>query len=96
MSDYNNDIDMDDFENDFPYPRPTDSHEQIVLLCLIWGLRRIAHDIYDKLEVHRLFKEVWDEEDKAEVGVKVWVVTVLDVVIDRLWERYEQGSGKNS
>jgi hypothetical protein len=62
MSDYNNDIDMDDIENDFPDPLPTDSHEQIVLLCLIWGHRRIAHHGYDKLEVHGLFKEVWDEE----------------------------------
>jgi hypothetical protein len=94
MSDYNNDIDMDEIENDFPDPLPTESHEQTVLLCLIWGLRRIAHDIYDKLEVHGLFKEVWDEEDRAEVGVRVWMVTVLDVVIDRLVERYQQGSDK--
>jgi hypothetical protein len=29
MSDYNNDVDMDDIENDFLDPLPTDSHEQI-------------------------------------------------------------------
>jgi hypothetical protein len=94
MSDYNNDTDINDIENDFPDPLPADSHEQIVLLYLIRNLRLIAHDIHDKLEVQRLFREVWDEGDWAEVGVKYWMTTAIDATVDRLWERYAAGSGK--
>ena len=96
MCDYNNDIDMDDAENDgandFPLPRPTDSPALLMRLRLVWVLRGVAHGMHDILDVHLLFQDRWDADDRIEIGLRLVLVTGWITAANILWQRYEEES----
>lgn len=74
---------------DFPSPLPSDSHSHLLRLYLVRGLRRIAMDIWDLVEVSYPFREVLDDEDRAFLAVRSWLAERFSDAADRVWEVYE-------